>query len=103
VRKAVDLGMQLGRDRIHTEPLKRIHQSVSKAVKAVTMRHDAFPLHIIEYSAHLLGRKLVMIEEGNESRDGTLEVNIVFPERIIRVDQEGLRRQAYGSLTLTIG
>jgi hypothetical protein len=44
-----------------------------------------------------------MIEEGNESRDGALEVNIVFPERIIRVDQEGLRRQAYGSLTLAIG
>jgi hypothetical protein len=32
-----------------------------------------------------------MIEKRNKPDDGPLEVNIIFPERIIGVDEKGLR------------
>jgi hypothetical protein len=87
--------MQLRRDRLHAEPLKRIHQRVRKAVQAVTVLHNALALHIVEHFAHLLGRKLVMIEKRNEADDGPLKVNVVLPERVVGVDQKGL-----GSVTV---
>jgi hypothetical protein len=61
------------------------------------MRHDAFTLHIVEDFPHLRRGKFVVIEKGNEARDRPLEVDIVFPERIVGVDEEGLGRQASSS------
>ena len=90
VGEADDLGMQFRCDRLHAEPLKRIHQRVRKAVQPVAVLHNAFALHIVQHFAHLLGRKLVVIEKRNETRDGALEVNVVLPERIVGVDQQGL-------------
>ena len=85
-----DLGVQFGRDRLHAEPLKRIHQRVRKTVQAVTVLHNAFALHIVEHFAHLLGRKLVVIEKRNKADDGPLKINVVLPERVVGVDQQGL-------------
>ena len=89
--KLCDLRVQLRRDRLDAEPLKRIHQRVRKAVQAVAVLHDAFALHVVEHLAHLLGRKFVVIEKRNEARDGPLEINVVLPERVVGVDEEGLR------------
>ena len=61
--KLLDLRVQLGSDRLHAEPLERVHQRVRKAVQAVTVLHDAFALYVVEHLAHLLGRKFVVIEE----------------------------------------
>jgi len=61
--KALNLSVQFGSDRLHAEPFKGINQSVREAVQAVSVLHNAFPLHIVENFAHLLGRKFVVIEE----------------------------------------
>jgi hypothetical protein len=54
------------------------------------MGNDALALHIVENFAYLLGGKLVMIEKRNKLRDGALKVNVILPERVVGVDEEGL-------------
>ena len=76
------------------QPLKRVDQRVGEAVQAVAVLHDAFALHVVEHFAHLLGRELVMIEKRNKAGDGALEVDVVLPERVVGVDEEGLAGQA---------
>jgi hypothetical protein len=39
----------------------------------------------------------VVIEEGNKAANSSLEVNVVLPERIVRVNQEGLGKQSLSS------
>jgi hypothetical protein len=68
-----------------------------EAMQSVPMCHDALALHIVQNFADLLGRKLVMIQERNKLRNGALKVNIIFPERIVGVDEQGLRQQAFSS------
>ncbi len=63
VGKAHDLGVQFRRNRLHAEPLEGIHQRVRETVQPIAMLHDALALHIVENFAHLLGRKLVMIQK----------------------------------------
>jgi len=55
------------------------------------MSHDVFPLNIVQDQPHLLRRVLLVIEIGNEFRDRALEVDVVFPQRVIGVDEQRLR------------
>ena len=43
-----------------------------------------------EGAANLLQRHLAMIEEGDELGNRSLEVNVVLPERVIGIDEQGL-------------
>ena len=88
--ETADLRMQLWRDWIHAEPFKCIHQRVRKTVLPITMLYHALALYIVQDFAHLLGREFVVIEKRNEARDRTLKVNVVFPEGVVCVDEEGL-------------
>ena len=97
MRKAVDLGVQLRRDRLDAQPFKRIDQRMRETVQPVAVFHDAFALHVVEHFAHLLGRELVVIQKRDKARDRALEVDVVLPERVVGVDEEGLGRQAFGS------
>src|SRR5258707_4896153 len=97
MRNTVDLRMQLRRNRLPTQPLKRIHQRMRKTVKPVAMLHDALTFHIVDHFPNLLGRKFVMIQKRNKPDDGPLEINIVFPESIVGVDEKGLGNQAFSS------
>ena len=90
VREAVNLRMQFRRDRLNAKPLKRVHQRVRKAVQAVAVGHDAFALNVVENFAYLLGRKFMVIEKRNEARDRALKIDIVFPERIVGIDEKCL-------------
>src|SRR5580658_10958335 len=87
--------MQFGSNRFDAEPLKCGDQRMREAMQAVAVFRNAFPLHVVEHGAHLLGRKLVMIEKGNEARDRPLEINVVFPQRVVGVDEEGLGGQSF--------
>ena len=86
-REAFDLRVQLRRNRIGAELLKRIHQRVRKTVQPVPVLHHAIPLHIVQHFSYLLGRKLVMIQKGNKARNRTLEINVVFPECVVRINE----------------
>jgi hypothetical protein len=55
------------------------------------MRLDRFPLDFVQAFANLLGRELAVIEERDEVSDRALEINVVLPERVIRVDEQRLR------------
>ena len=95
VGKAVNLSVQLRRDRFNAQAFEGVDQRMREAVQAIAMCHDAFALHVVEHFAHLLGRELVMIQKGNEAGDGPLEVNVVLPERVVGVDEEGLGRTSF--------
>src|SRR5580658_9155220 len=71
-----------------------------KAVQSVTVRDDALALHVIEHLAHLLRREFVVVEKRNEAGDCPLKINIIFPKRIVRVDQKCLWKQSSSSRLL---
>ncbi len=37
-----------------------------------------------------------MVQKRNEVRDGALEIDVVFPERVVGIDQQGLRAISNG-------
>ena len=91
-RESEDLFVKFGSDWHRTQAFECIDKSVGKAVEAVSVLDDAFALDIIEHLADLLRRELVMVEEGNETSDRALEVDVVFPEGVVGVDEEGLHK-----------
>src|SRR5260221_10857669 len=97
MREAGNMRLQVGGDWPDADRIKRVGRSVGETAQAVSLLPDAFSLHVVEHLAHLLGRKLVMIEKRNEARNGPLEVDVVFPQRVVGVDEESLRKQAFGS------
>jgi hypothetical protein len=62
----------------------------AKAVQAVAMGEDGCVLDAIEMAADLFGGMDAVIEVGDEAGDGSLEVDIVLPEGVVGVDQQGL-------------
>jgi hypothetical protein len=94
VGKAVDLSVQFGSDRFDAQALKRIDQRMGEAVQPVAVFQDAFALYVVENFANLLWREFVVIQKRDETDDSPLEVNVVLPQRIVGVDEEGLGGQA---------
>ena len=72
------------------QALKAIDQRIGEAVNAITMLDDAVALHLVQLGPHLNRRVLLMVEKGDEAGNRPLEVNVVFPERVIGVDEKGL-------------
>ena len=97
VSKAVDCLVQFGRERVDCKAFEGLHQGVREAVQSVSVGENAFALHVVQHFAHLLWGILVMLQKRNKLRNGTLEVNVVFPERVIGIDEQRLRavRLAY--------
>ena len=62
-----------------------------EAVQSVAVSHDGLALHLVQHLAHLLGSVLVVIQERDEVGDGALKVDVVFPQRIVGIDQQRLR------------
>ena len=54
------------------------------------MFDDGFSLHVVQHRANHLGRVLTVIEKRNEIGDRPFEINIVFPERVIGIDEQSL-------------
>ncbi len=57
------------------------------------MREDGFALDGVERLADLSGRVLVVVEIADKGGDGAFEVDVVFPEGVVGVDEEGLSRR----------
>src|ERR1700691_1272531 len=88
--EAADLFMHLGRDRIRRKLLKRLDQRMRKAVQGVAVLENGLARPVVQHQPHLLRRIFAMIEERNKLRDRAFKINIVFPERVIRVDEQSL-------------
>src|SRR6267378_3227122 len=90
MRDAVNLGVQLGGDPRDRQTLESGHQGMRKAVQAITVGHDVFPLDVVQDFANLLRGIFAMIEKRDEPCDGTFEIDVVLPERVVGIDQQRL-------------
>jgi len=61
-----------------------------EAGDAVAVGEDGFALDFVELEADLFGGVFVVVEAGDEGGDGSFEIDVVFPEGVVGVDEEGL-------------
>src|SRR6266850_3560580 len=64
---------------------------MSEAMQPVSMADYALTLHIVQNLANLFGRVFVMVQKGYETGNGAFEIDIVFPQCVIGVDEQRLR------------
>ena len=88
--EAYDTLVLLGCDGGVGELLETIDERATETVETVTICGDGGMLAVVEVLADLLWRVNAMVEVGNERDDGALEVDVVFPEGIVCVDEQGL-------------
>ena len=91
VGKSVDSFVQGRGQRFDGQAFEGRDQRVRKTMQAVAVADDGLALHLVQHLAHLLRSVLVVIQKRNKVSDGALKVNIVFPECIVGIDQQGLR------------
>jgi hypothetical protein len=77
-------------ERLIRELLKTGDEGAVKAVEAIAVREDRVMLNTIKTTADLLGSVDAVVEVGDEAGDCPLEVDVVLPEGIVGIDQEGL-------------
>ena len=92
--EADDAGVALGRDGDVRELLEAGDEGVAEAGQAVAALGDGGALDGVEVFADLFGGVDGVIEVGDKGGDGALKVDVVFPEGVIGVEEEGLVRWA---------
>ena len=90
VGETVDGLVQRGRQRLDRQLLEALDQRQREAVHAVAVLANVLALHVVQHLAHLVGRELAMVEKGNEVGNRALEVDVVFPERVVRINEQVL-------------
>ena len=88
--EVVNAFVELGRDGLDGKLFKGRNQRMGEAVQSISVLHNRIPLSIIQNFPYLLRRVFAMIKKRNEASDGALEINIVLPERVIGIDEQGL-------------
>src|SRR6185312_13484921 len=88
--KAPDELMQLRRDRLFGKALKALDQRMREAVRPVTALQDRLALDLIQKCTDFMRRQVLMVQPLNEVGNGLVKVNIVFPERVVGVNEQGL-------------
>ena len=88
--EADDAVMLFGGDGPVCELLEAGDERVAKAVETIAASGDGGLFDAVEALADLLGRIDAVVEIGDERSDGSLEVSVVFPERIVCIDEQGL-------------
>ena len=71
-------------------------EGAREAGQPVAVREDGFAFDCVEGLADFSGRILVMIEVADECGDGAFEVDVVFPEGVVGVDEERLAGRKLG-------
>jgi hypothetical protein len=72
------------------ELLEAGDERLAEAVEAVAVGADGGVFDLVEMAAHLFGGVDAVVEVGDEAGDGALEVDVVFPEGVVGVDEQGL-------------
>ena len=72
------------------ELLEAGDERLAEAVEAVAVGADGGVLDVVEMATYLFGGVDAVVEVGDEAGDGALEVDVVFPERVVGVDEQGL-------------
>lgn len=90
LRKADDAIVFIGRDGAVGKLLEAGDERVTKTVKSVAASGDGGVFNVVETLADLLRAIDTVVEIGDEGCDGPLEVDIVLPQRVVCIDQQGL-------------
>jgi hypothetical protein len=72
------------------ELLEAVGERAAEAGEAVAEGGDGVVLADIKVRADFFGGVDLVIEVGDEGRDGLLEVDVVLPEGVVGVEEEGL-------------
>jgi len=72
------------------ELLEAGDERVAEAMQAVAAGEDGRVLDAVEVATDLFGGVDTVIEVGDEAGDRALEVDVVFPERVVGVDEQSL-------------
>ena len=75
---------------------------MGEAGEAVAVGEDGFALDGVEGLADFGGGVLVVVEIADERGDGALEVDVVFPEGVVGVDEEGLAGGELGHVSMVL-
>src|SRR5215831_14644709 len=65
-----------------------------EAVRPIAAFQDGLTLHLVQKRLHLLRRKVLMVQALDEVGNGLVKVNVVFPERVVGVNEESLRNHS---------
>jgi len=90
LREANDAAMLLQRDRLCGELFEAGDEGPPKALHAVAVLLDRRAFNAVEVFADLFRRMHPMVEVGDEGGDGSLEVDIVLPQSVVRVEEQGV-------------
>ena len=88
--EAFDAAMLLFGKRLIGELFEAGDEGAAEAVQAVAVGEDGGVLDTVEVAADLFGGVDAVIEVGDEAGNGALEVDVVLPEGIVGVDEQGL-------------
>ena len=88
--KAFDAAVLLGREGRVGELLEAGDEGAAEAVEAVAVGEDGVMLYAVEVAANFFRGVDAMIEVGDEAGDGLLEVDVVLPEGVVGIDEQGL-------------
>src|SRR5258708_32337213 len=71
--------------------LKCLDQRVREAVEGVAAFQDGLPLHAVQDFANFSARHVLMVEKRYEVGNRLLEIAVVSPERVVGVNEQGVR------------
>ncbi len=83
-------------DRPGAEALEAGDQGAGEAGDAVAVGEDGFALHGVEGLTHLGGGVGVVIQVADEGDDGAFKVDVVFPQSVVGIDEQGLTGRELG-------
>ena len=88
VSKGDDAVVLVWRDRVIGELLEAVHQRTVEALQSIAMCGDRSPFAQVEMLPHLFIGMYPVVKVGDERRNRALEIDIVLPKRVIRIEEE---------------
>lgn len=73
------------------EAIEAVDQRLAEAFEAVAMGGDGSALGSVEVLPYFFRSVDTVVEVGDEGADGAFKVNVVLPQGVIGVEEEGLR------------
>ena len=88
--KETDFLMILFTDRTTCQLLETTDQRALKILQTVAMGFDGFTFDLIKVAAHFLRCMGVVVEMRDEIGDRPFKMDVVFPQRVISIQEQGL-------------
>jgi hypothetical protein len=90
IGKTQDMAMLLVRHRSVGKLLIAVKERASKAAEAIPVSRDRGMLTAVQMLTDFNRRMDLVVEKGDEGGNSTLEINVVFPEGVVGIDEQSL-------------